>query len=301
MKHPFKVGNVYKNRQGEYEVVYLDDRQDMMTIRYLNSGEEVQTSVTRQERIWQNMGWEEQAKAQQQETAEARYQQGYGEDFTGLMESDFKTSTEGTTWRSRRGLAGRVAQLLSVNTPYTFISWAIYGWPVAFLTHREDYKIAAFEFGSRKAKFTIELDEANTYYGLYVERNDGPMDRSWDWLRLLPALHTNATLQKGLTEAEEKHNIRFLARIFKGEGHFHFADGLAKGAHSLWDEASPAAIPITERLHLLAEIPADHWSELYFIATTPKTEALAAGVQLAYTMADAMRHLLPLYTAAVRD
>lgn len=300
MNHPFQVGKVYQNRRGQYEVVSLNDQDEMM-IRYLESGEDRVVSVEAQARIWQNMSWEEQARAQEQEAIEARFQQGYGEDFTGLVDSDFKTNTEGTTWRSRRGLAGSVAQYLSTNTPYTFVSWAIYRWPVAFLTHRADYEMAAYEMGSRKAKFTIELDENSLYYGLYLERSDEAMDRTWDWTRLLPVLRESPALQEVIVEAELEAGLRFLGRAYQGEDTFHFADGPSKGARALWPEETPANLSVTERLGRLAQIPEGHWVEFYIMGTMAKEDAVAEGVQVAQHIAAAMRLLLPLYTAATQE
>lgn len=153
MGHPFQVGQVYQNRTGAYETLRLDEKREKMLVRYLASGEEAELSIPVQARIWEIMGWEEQEQVRQQAVEEARYQHGYGEDFTGLRETDFKRNTESTTWRSRRGLAGQVSRLLSqasMDPSYTFVSWAIYRWPVAFLTHREDYNMAAFEMAYAK-------------------------------------------------------------------------------------------------------------------------------------------------------
>jgi hypothetical protein len=128
MNHPFKVGEIYKNRIGAYEVVRIDEKSVTMLIRYLDSGEEFESKIDVQARILQNIHWDEQMAREEKEAAEARYQQGYGDEFTGLIPSDFKTNVEGTTWRSRRkGLdrnAGCLTCHLSVfqvnNLGYTF-------------------------------------------------------------------------------------------------------------------------------------------------------------------------------------
>lgn len=151
MDHPFVVGQVYKNRNGAYEVVAIDNREHTVGIRYLESDEEVEVSIPLQARIWRNLGWEEQDEVRRQAEEDLRQQRGYGEEFTGLTPTDFKTRVEGTRWRSRRGLAGRVARLLtdaSSDPPYTFLTWAIYRWPVAFLAHREYYEMASQRQGS---------------------------------------------------------------------------------------------------------------------------------------------------------
>lgn len=295
----FKVGGTYANRKGAYEVVSLSRGDGEMLIRYVDTGEDVETTIDMQRRIWENMNLEQQQAVRDAAEEEASYQKGYGEAFSGLQESDFKTSTEGTTWRSRQNLAGRVALAASEGTPYTFVSWSIYRWPVAFLTHREDYEMAAFELGSRKAKFTIELDDEFAYYGFYVERSDGPMDAVWDWTRMSVALISDQRLADVISRAESEHGARFLGRMSTGEERFHFGNGLAKGARPLWDEELAPRIPVSERVKLLDTIPDGYWGEVYVLAQMPKQQAIDKGVRVAEAMVNLIEELFPLYAASV--
>lgn len=300
MDHPFVIGKVFANRKGAYKVVKIDDQAGKMLVRYLDSGEDKTIDIKTQVRIWHNMQADEQAAARRADEVEGQYQRGYGTGFTGLRSSDFKTSTEGTNWRSRAGLAGQVALLASEATPYTFVSWSIYRWPVAFLTHREDYSMAAFEMGSRKAKFTLEVDDDYLYYGLYVEKGNEPMDHVWDWPRLTQALKADKALQSVLAAVESAHGARFIGRMSRGDEHFHFANGLEMGAESLWDESQPARLGVDERVAQLESIPDDHWGEIYIIARMPKQDAIDLGVDVAKPVAGLIKVLLPLYEAAVR-
>lgn len=301
MDHPFATGEVYANRKGPYEVVKIDDQAGKMLIRYLDSGEDQEVSIRIQARIWNNVQLDEQAEVRRVREEEAQYQRGYGAAFTGLKISDFKTSTEGTSWRSRAGLAGQVALVASEATPYTFVSWSIYRWPVAFLTHREDYSMAAFEMGSRKAKFTLEVDDDYLYYGFYVEKGDEPMDHVWDWPRLTHALKSDETLQSTVVAAESEHGARFIGRMSKGEEHFHFANGLEMGAESLWDESQSTSLSVEDRVAQLEGIPDDHWGEIYVVARMPKQDAIDLGVDVAKPIVRLFEVLLPLYEAAVRQ
>jgi hypothetical protein len=298
--HPFIVGEVFANRKGPYEVVKINDQAGKMLIRYLDSGEDQAVAIELQARIWRNMQLDAQAEARRVGEEEARYQRGYGAAFTGLKNSDFKVSTEGTTWRSRAGLAGRVALAASEATPYTFVSWAIYGWPVAFMTHREDYAMAAFEMGSRKAKFTLEVDDDHLYYGFYVEKGDEPMDHVWDWPRLIRALKSDEKLRRTVVVVESEHNARFIGRMSKGDKHFHFANGPEMGAKSLWNESQSAGISVEERVAQLERIPDDHWGEIYIIAQMPKQDAIDLGLDVVKPIAGLFGVLLSVYEAAVR-
>lgn len=50
--HPFRVGKQYRNRDGEYQVVSIDEPN--MVIRYLD-GRTVISAITLQARIWENI------------------------------------------------------------------------------------------------------------------------------------------------------------------------------------------------------------------------------------------------------
>ena len=57
MSHPFKVGKMYRNRIGEYEVKAIEG--DQITIKYVG-GSTVTTSVSILARIWENVQFEDQ-------------------------------------------------------------------------------------------------------------------------------------------------------------------------------------------------------------------------------------------------
>lgn len=298
MEHPFSIGKIYANRKGPYEVVALDEANNEMRIRYADTGDEQPVKISGQARIWNNMLLDDQAAERDRAEREARYQQGYGDAFTGLTASDFKTSIEGTSWRSRRHLGGLVARCASAKTPYTFVSWSVYPWPVVFLTHRENYNMAAFAQGSRKAKFTLEVDEVFLYYGFYIERSDQPMDASWDWLRFRSALLSSPDISIIIEEVEQDPMMRFIGRKSAGSDHFHLSNGLQAGAASLWDEQEAHRIAVEQRIELLTQIPSGYWGEAYIVAQLPKEEAIALGIRVAEPITDLFRTLLPLYRAA---
>ena len=59
MSSPFRVGEKYRNRKDEYEVVSIDGNH--MVIRYQQGGT-LSTTVTDQQRIWENILAEESIK-----------------------------------------------------------------------------------------------------------------------------------------------------------------------------------------------------------------------------------------------
>ena len=50
--HPFKVGQHYQNRDGDYEVISINEPN--IVIRYVN-GYTIESLITLQARIWENM------------------------------------------------------------------------------------------------------------------------------------------------------------------------------------------------------------------------------------------------------
>lgn len=50
--HPFKVGKQYRNRNGEYQVISINDPN--MVIRYLD-GQTIESQISLQARIWENI------------------------------------------------------------------------------------------------------------------------------------------------------------------------------------------------------------------------------------------------------
>ena len=111
MGHPFVVGSRYRNRDGEYTVIKLDDSN--MLIQYAD-GRMIETQIARQERIWENMQFEADAEEEtsvSQSVARPKssrqVKDKYGQDFHGLTDADFKSSTdryklagEKKSWRS---------------------------------------------------------------------------------------------------------------------------------------------------------------------------------------------------------
>ena len=161
--------------------------------------------------------------------------------------------------------------------------------------------MAAFAMGTRKAKFTIELDEQNVYYGFYIEKGFEPLDDKWDWLRLTSAWKNKTLLQDAITGLEGNHQARFLARATQNMKTAHFASDFPAGMYSLWNEQNPTILSVADRWQKLLQVPSNEWVDLYLLASIPKAEAISAGVHVAHTIARVLRDILPVYAAATRE
>lgn len=292
----FEVGSRYSNRVGPYEVVELDGPD--MVIRY-DDGQKVNTSVAMQARIRANMKAEKEARLRAAQARVGRRTSRARVDFSGLGEQDFQGSTAGTTWRARTALGGLLAQNLSQAVNEAFQSYAVYGQTKVHIAIPECYHKSLKE-GCRDAKFVFELDEEGALYGLYIEKNSGPMDEAWHWPNLLAALNENVGLQEGCLAAMRRLELQWevyanpadelLACVVPGD------EGLE------WQpaEGEAAAIGWPELVQRLSEIDEGEWCNLYLCARMPKELAIAAGPGVAAPAVQVFRALLPLYEAAVR-
>jgi hypothetical protein len=221
----------------------------------------------------------------------------YGSEFDGLTADEFDTNVTGTTWRSRDNMGGYVAEQLSHDTPYHFLSGAVSRWPVVYLSHRQDIRIDHLDDAARVAKFFLELDEGHLFYGYSIEKGDGDLS-GWDWSRLLAGLWTGSRLHRVIEGIEDEHGARFLARKSQGDP-VHFADGLDEGAEPLWNELHPSYVDVKERVERLSGVPGDWRCEVYILKQMSKQQAVDAGMAVVDPITDLMKALMPIYTASV--
>jgi hypothetical protein len=301
MRHPFKVGGRYRNRDGEYEVVKIDGSK--MEIRY-SDGQCIETTVQLQATIRANMQAESAAQDARARAAAAHKTRGpsrcrptsKANDFEGLVDGDFKRGIAGTTWRARLGRL--IVRELSAETGQDFKSHPIYPQAIVHIARPECYHNER-KRGSREAKFVLQLDAEGALYGLYIERNSGPMDETWHWPNLMAALAQDEALQKKTLAAMRRLGLEW--EVYAPEALV--AQVAAGEAGLVWRpaEGDEEAIAWPELVQRLSEIDEGTWCNLYLCTRLGKTEAIAAGADIAKRAVAVYRELLPLYEAAVTN
>jgi hypothetical protein len=296
MWNPFEIGGTYRNRKGEYEVVELDGPR--MVICYTN-GERRETGVELQARILTNMQAERAARKRQAARKAAHKSRHSGAariHFDGLVDADFQHGTAGTNWRARTSLGGLLAERLSVRTNRQFRSQAIFRRAEAHIAQPEHYDKKT---SPQQAKFVFLMGPDSARYGLYIEKNSGPMDKNWHWPNLMAALGSNKALQKQALAAMRRLCLQWetysppgeaaTARVTAGE------DGLR------WqpEEGEAETVPWEGFVQRLTALDEDTWCDLYLWTATDKNEAIAAGSAIADRAVEVYGELLPLYDAAV--
>jgi hypothetical protein len=177
-KIQFKVGDKYENRKGLFEVISI--KGDSMIIQWEN-GEKISTDIELQQRIIEEMERERQESIRLEPKDKInpknnhRGTSNFGKKFNGFKESDFKKNVVGTNWRSRSCLGRAVTERLDVDK---FNSWAIYRMPII---HWDDMKHRESGKAYLQAKFFVQLDESDLYYGFYIEHSNKSSDKRTDW------------------------------------------------------------------------------------------------------------------------
>lgn len=294
MQGPFEIGEQYRNRDGEYEVLEIDTPN--MTIEY-SDGRVIETKVKLQARIWRNILMDQRAKREARERAKRakrrrRRKQRRGRKFEGLEASDFKTGITGTSWRRREDLGGLLAQEATDASPHFFQSHAMYRKPEVHVAQPEYYERKKKE---RKAKYFFRLNEELATFGLFIEKNDGPMDESWHWTNLPHALSkTEADVEQAMREHDlhweaYTEDEELVAEVELGEDQLHW-----KGPDGTEE------IDWAEFIQRLGNLDPETWCNLTLCGQMEKSQALSATTDLGQQIAEVYLALLPLYVATTR-
>ena len=288
----FEVGQQFENMKGQYEVIALDG--EKMRIRWLDSGEEIDTTVTMQQRILAAMQRAQEERMKAPKSKRAASLKEHGTLFTGLAETDFKDNVDGTCWRSRQQLGGAVTRLL-VTDRAVIESCSVYRRPEiqwGDIAHGKQEK--AWLLG----KFDCLADEHALTCGFLIERSDTQERPGDDWIRFMEWLDVRsnlAWLHKTMNDLQL--DIWDRCSLFAGS-----ISPVADGACWLM----PTSNAVTREKHslealpeFLSLLPADKWVNLFIGTRIPKADALAHGKDVASDIAKVFNALMPAYESII--
>lgn len=309
---PFKVGGTYRNRHGVYEVVELAP--PTMLIRY-RDGRELKTLIADQARIWENIQIETDdpdATDDDVDDIPRRSRSGSAArpirqiakpvfDFQGLAEADFRTTPTGTNWRRQNSLGGLLASHLSAHSGRKFESQAVSRRCEVYVYEAHRFNVKA---PLREAKFRFAVNESGVLHGFYIEKNDGPMDATWDWTRFSAALARDPGLCTRSAAVLVEHGLYWQLEVgLIGHGDWTVTQvSVAADGQAHWRSGNdaPETISWAEFVARLQALPADQWCDLMACQSLPRARAIALRVGLASHVAKLWHALLPLYVAAVQ-
>jgi hypothetical protein len=309
MSHPFEVGKTYRNRVGEYVVQAIEG--EWMRLRYTN-GKTLDTRVSIQARIWENIQFEEQIARQDERerlsreariaarrrSARARRAKAKPQ-FEGFQEIDFKPKKRGLSWRSRKELGKVLAQELGKRVAGDFGTWIVPRQSRVHVARKEHYDTDARD---RNAAFFVAADEKGIIYGFRVGKPDGKAADDWPWSVLLGALSDSAVRRK-LRAAMKAHDLSLdLYAMHVSYGQVGQISLQPRGF--LWEHQT-AEQEMTRRMNwgdlteYLQDEGAERRCDLYLRKRTPVADALAAGKDIAKEIANVFEALVPVYDVSV--
>lgn len=297
MKHPFEVGETYRNEKGEYEVLSIEP--PTMEIRWAD-GSTWEGPIDLQTRILQRIEAEAEAaryRAEMRALREAQRADPRGRAFEGLVDTDFQTGITDTSWRRRENLGGLLAKMLSEETEGEFQSYTVYRQPLVYIVDPERYEQKIKE---RQPRLFIALDEEQATFGFTIDKSDGAMDDTWHWPTFLTALAGEAELLQRLEVAMRRLNLDW--RVWYPEDERLDArvnaavEGLVWAPQPKGDAKEMTWEAFVERLKA---IPEDVYCELYLATDLPKKEAISAGANVTQPVIEVFRELAPLYEASM--
>ena len=265
-----------------------------MMIQY-SQGSKSSVSIEIQARIWDRIQTER-ATAKEEEQRNIRS----GRliiTFLGLEESDFKDNVAGTTWRSREGLGGLVAQQLSDMNGREFQSTAIYRRP-QFFVYPSELPMDNQEEGVKLPKFITQLNSEAVFYGFYIEKSDKPMGSDWDWPRFLNLL-SQPTWQGKLENVMNEKGLHWVLRFEDNDN--------ASDTYSLLEEKiitpfwEGAEIPsFSAFIAYLRSLPPEQWCNLYIAKTMDKNKAIELKEKVGQPISHTFNVLAPMFLQLLR-
>jgi hypothetical protein len=310
VRQPFDVGKRYRNRAGEYIVQAIDGEQ--MIIRYVGGGT-LETTVSIQARIWENIQFEEQMAREQERqqlarqarmaarkrTARARRQKARAT-FDGFQETDFVPKKRGISWSSRKELGGTLAYALSQRTGDAFDHWIVPRRSQIHVARKEHYDRDARD---RTATFYVAVGEEGVDYGFRVGKPEGEVAVEWAWPAFVAALADHERVRAAVRSVMEEQGLTMdiyamevsygrVGRItVQGDGFLWY--------HETADQEATRELDWDGVVEYLRSMSPDRRCDVFLRKNLPPQDALQAGKDASGEMAAVFEALLPLYDVTI--
>lgn len=293
----FTAGEHYENRLGEYEV--LEVKTPMLLIRYAATGRLQEVEQELQERIVRNLRREQaiasKAVEERNKPVEAKGPaRRKRARFPGFADTDFAGKIQGTSWRSKTGLGGVVAEQLTDVTGDTFDSWAPNRQTAVYIASPD---LCGAEHLHDSAQYFIMTTPTDVTYGLMVQRPADSVEGATAWDRLIGALSDDEVSAAKLEDLLTNGNAELTWCVENwGPNERETVRGdvggltIDRGAVS----ESGSLEGLVERLN---EAPQDQNLVLTIEAGLSAGDAITAGGGIAETVSEFMVQLIGLYRA----
>jgi hypothetical protein len=309
MSQSFEVGKQYRNRAGLYVVEAIDG--NVMKIRYVDSGQTLETSVSIQARIWENIQFEKQmarSEERRRQAQEARLalrrspRQREAQPrpaFDGFQEGDFETKERGIAWAGRRDLGRLLAYELNRRSGEPFGHWIVPYQSEVHVARGDRYDREAREMN---AAFFVSTGEAGVSYGFHVGKPAGKGRPRWPWVVLLSALSADEELRNTLRSTMEQRELRLVmfgtTTSYGQVGRVTVEEGGFVWRHEDPEQEVTREMTGKQLADYLETVTPEKRADIYVGQQVPKGEAIAAGAKIVTRILTVFEALLPLYDAS---
>jgi hypothetical protein len=310
MAHPFEVGKMYRNRNGEYLVQAIEG--DYMKIRYVSGGT-LETRASIQARIWENIQFEEQMVREEErqrlakeERLAARRRAAQAKrakakpKFEGFQESDFEPKKRGIAWSTRDEMGRSLEQQLNQGLEGEFSHWIVPRKPGVEVAKKRYFDKDNRE---RNAVFFVTVNEEGVSYGLRVGKPNGKSLVRWPWSRFVKALSEEDKVRRALRAVIKAHELDMdiygVETSYGLVGQFEVQTRGFLWRHETAEQEMTRKMNWNQLVEYLQGVAAKKRCDLFLRKRIPPEEALQAGAGVVEEMASLFESLLPLYDVSV--
>ena len=309
MSHPFEVGKTYRNRNGEYIVQTIEG--ERMTIRYVSGGT-LETSVSIQARIWENIHFEEQMVREEEKrrlarearlearrrTARAKKAKAQPK-YDGFQTSDFEPKKRGIAWSGREQAGKTLAYELGQRTKADYGHWIVPRQSQVHVARKEGYDL---DTRTTNAAFYVAVNEKGAAYGFRVGRPGGTEKAESPWSALLAAFGEDQKLRRALRAAMKANDLSldvYAEELSYGQvGQIVVQDRGFQWQHETAEQEMTRKMNWNELVEYLQTVSPEKRCDLCLCKRLTAEAALELGAGTTAEIAGIFEALLPVYDAS---
>ena len=214
MSHPFEVGKEYRNRNGQYVVQAIEG--EWMKIKYVSGGT-IESRISLQARIWENIQFEEQMAREEERQRlakeaqlEARRRSARAKKakakpkFAGFKKADFAEKKRGIAWGTRKELGKVLEWEMKERTKADYGSWIVPRKPAVDVARKDRWDADVRE---TNATFFVSATVEGLAYGFHVGKPAGKVKAKWPWKDFMALVSEDSKTRRALRAAMKQHEM----------------------------------------------------------------------------------------------
>ena len=306
MSHPFEVGKTYRNRNGEYVVQAIEG--EWMKLKYVSGGT-IESRISLQARIWENIQFEEQMAREEERQRlakearlEARRRSAKAKraaarpKFAGFEEADFEEKKRGIAWKTRKDLGKVLEYELKERTQADYGSWIVPRKPAVDVARKDRWDTDVRE---TNAAFFVSAGVEGLDFGFHVGKPAGKVKAKWPWQGFMALLSEDSKERRSIRAAMKQHEMSLNVYV-EETGYMQVAQVTVEDRGFLWrqetaDQESTKKMNWPKLAEYLKEVAPKRRCDIFISKRLPPDEAVKAGGGIAAQIVMLFEALLPAY------